>query len=1105
MKYEELKKFISKEMKMEDGHNYQPVMIRTLNRNHGESSKEIIIKELQKYNSSLPISHFNDCSVFDVLQKHNVVEFDSSKNMYRLLDYDQIDTSFGRKAEITKLCDEKIQNPFGIRLTKETIDDVISEFKDWLETHEAQNHLKIIESEKQEVKDLMKKLITMDKSSLEFTDEVLYGLLPYYKNKFSKRASTFPVFRNIKAFLKSYDYTDVDWNNIANMIFGLAYDFQKSPEKLGELIEKFTSNKKYNRMIQTGAISPILFCINDKYPLINNRIRQTYKEFSRVFGWNDKISRKLEDYPDSIKKCQQFINELQVEELKDLAVFDVFCYWYDHIRKTEEPDEVIEETVVSREIEDVNFEEYLSTIQLEAKKKFEPHSLPDPQRIKIRDIFQNCDKGRWKIPNFQRYFDWKEKDIRDLLESIFRDYYVGSFLLWDIDKEPPLRIEPILGTDPKDAQTLSIILDGQQRMTSIIYAIKAPKIATNRIKNPVYFYVDFGTYFASVKENKDFILTLDHQLSDEQCFRKLLFPFYELENYEDWIYRFEDFLEKLSIGDPKKLKDMRRIMQKKLGHMYDGFEIPFITLPSSLEIAKVVDIFEQINTKGKTLNVFDLLNAKLSTFDIELKTLWQDSVHNFEKIKEYKSLEKLPIYILQTISLLYHDFHLCQKEDLLNIYENIFESSELVFEEVWEDVSGFVDDAIKKLENLRDGFGVKDRKNLPYAPTIPIVAALLKDIEDPLQKDIDKRSSIADCNKKLDIWYWSSIFGLSYSGSVDSQLTTDFREMIKWFENKQIPKAVDRVRREYRATINLRQIQSTSNAIFRGILSLVALHGAVDFNTNRALENARTNDKHHLFPKATFKNPQINTVLNYTWLSGETNRNIVRDKKPSVYIPEFIKKNYENDVTKFLEVLQSHFITKEAYEFLLKDDFNGFVAEREKSLIEEIGKRIGAVSGEEPQTLLAPEKEFENEMIVEETFKKCDEHIKWIDRYFRPKGLKWISRYLQTNKVKDVKILTSVDTVTEELRELFIKLRKQLSHDGVTCQMRVVVDNKLKGQIHGRWLITRDDCFTFQSVDTVSRGAYDEIRGGATKPPFDEWWENSLDLVDDWNKINDSK
>jgi hypothetical protein len=66
--------------------------------------------------------------------------------------------------------------------------------------------------------------------------------------------------------------------------------------------------------------------------------------------------------------------------------------------------------------------------------------------------------------------------------------------------------------------------------------------------------------------------------------------------------------------------------------------------------------------------------------------------------------------------------------------------------------------------------------------------------------------------------------------------------------------------------------------------------------------------------------------------------------------------------------------------------------------------------------------------------------------------------------------------------------------------MRVITDNKLKSEIHGRWLITKNNCFTFQSVDTVSRGSYDEIRDGATVPPFDEWWNESLDIINYWNQ-----
>jgi uncharacterized protein with ParB-like and HNH nuclease domain len=58
--------------------------------------------------------------------------------------------------------------------------------------------------------------------------------------------------------------------------------------------------------------------------------------------------------------------------------------------------------------------------------------------LKSNKIIDYCDSGEWVIPRFQRYFDWKKEDIRDLLKSIFLDYYVGSLLLWDIRKETDL-------------------------------------------------------------------------------------------------------------------------------------------------------------------------------------------------------------------------------------------------------------------------------------------------------------------------------------------------------------------------------------------------------------------------------------------------------------------------------------------------------------------------------------------------------------------------------------------------------------------------------------------------------------------------------------------
>jgi uncharacterized protein with ParB-like and HNH nuclease domain len=73
---------------------------------------------------------------------------------------------------------------------------------------------------------------------------------------------------------------------------------------------------------------------------------------------------------------------------------------------------------------------------------------------------------------------------------------VGSLLFWDIAKEPQLDIIPIKDVDiRKDELDPSlIILDGQQRITSLYYAVKAPNFALDKSRAPLYFYINFSKF-----------------------------------------------------------------------------------------------------------------------------------------------------------------------------------------------------------------------------------------------------------------------------------------------------------------------------------------------------------------------------------------------------------------------------------------------------------------------------------------------------------------------------------------------------------------------------------------------------------------------------------
>ena len=268
------------------------------------------------------------------------------------------------------------------------------------------------------------------------------------------------------------------------MIYSLASNFQRDPNHLDKWIKEFTSDEIHSRKFQCGSITPILFCLNDRFPLINNRVIRTYNEFSVSFGWDDLMYRKLDNYPSNIEKCRKLITSVGMQELDNFAIFDVFCYWYDYINESgilgndKEEDDIddfgykVEEKI---RIAEVDFVSFLEDVNLDNASKFEPHSLRNPERVKVNEIIQNCSKGIWVLPNFQRYFSWRKNHVKEFLESIFNDYYVGSLLFWEVDNELPLDIMPIKGSEAKknELNPRLIILDGQQRITSLYYAINS--------------------------------------------------------------------------------------------------------------------------------------------------------------------------------------------------------------------------------------------------------------------------------------------------------------------------------------------------------------------------------------------------------------------------------------------------------------------------------------------------------------------------------------------------------------------------------------------------------------------------------------------------------
>lgn len=92
-------------------------------------------------------------------------------------------------------------------------------------------------------------------------------------------------------------------------------------------------------------------------------------------------------------------------------------------------------------------------------------------QLKIQELVQLVGEGRIRVPEFQRSFRWAADDVLALFDSILRGYPFGSLLLW---KRPApvahLRVGALAIDAPEVADALWVV-DGQQRITSLVNAV----------------------------------------------------------------------------------------------------------------------------------------------------------------------------------------------------------------------------------------------------------------------------------------------------------------------------------------------------------------------------------------------------------------------------------------------------------------------------------------------------------------------------------------------------------------------------------------------------------------------------------------------------------
>ena len=571
-----------------------------------------------------------------------------------------------------------------------------------------------------------------------------------------------------------------------------------------------------------------------------------------------------------------------------------------------------------------------------------------PDNQKLLDLVSSARKGKIVLPQFQRNFVWSRDDITLLLVSVLQGHFIGSFLLLRTDSdEPPFAVRAVQGVDlaANQLKPESMILDGQQRLTSLHYVFAAPAIPLRWTKYPYRFFLDLrkvteGQYEEAISSDR--ADSVDGRLDRQTQFETLVIPFTEIETWDDWLNAYERWLvnrdreayfnQYFDIDKPAWGAAIGRIRE----FLVPTIEIPKIPADDSARIAEVCAIFEKMNSTGVRLSVYDLLTARLYKYEIDgdridLHKLWEQAVQDHDLLNQYSGgvPDEYGVYVLRTIAML-RGLDV-KSATLINL-------KPYGFREDWKRAVEYMEKGLERLTSTNsDGFGVFDPKWAPYSTMISPMAAMLNAIE---TRHLDHRAY-----RLLRRWYWASVFRERYAGAVESTIYRDYQDFLLTaadpnFEPIALKEA--RVNILESESFSLRGI-SRVNSLYRAVMCLIALKGAKDFQADDSIE-FHTLDDHHIFPKAYLDDivgpdgkkippDRINSIVNRTLISGPTNRRISRSS-PSNYLERIVPAG------RVREIMSSHFVDADASAAMRADNFDAFLDARELSLRIELESKL---------------------------------------------------------------------------------------------------------------------------------------------------------------------
>jgi hypothetical protein len=563
----------------------------------------------------------------------------------------------------------------------------------------------------------------------------------------------------------------------------------------------------------------------------------------------------------------------------------------------------------------------------------------------VNDLVGMIERGELRLPEMQRRYVWRAPRVRDLLDSLYRGYPSGSILVWETEQEQPTRD---LAVDQQSSPFggHKLLLDGQQRLTSLSAVLRGEPIQVRGRKRPIdiLFNLEHPATlgeFAEVEADEEPLLAEDDDDPDpetemdeeteigiQERLRRATFVVASkaIASLPNWVSVTEVFKatndgELLRQAGVTDFDDPRYEMySKRLSRLRKIREYPYVmqVLDRNLDYEEVAEIFVRVNSLGAKLRGSDLALAQITA-------RWRDSLRLLEEFQE----ECEEHWFTFDLGLLVRAMVVFASNQ--SRFKTVSSIPVKKLQEGWESAKRGLRFAINF---LRTNAGVED-ESLLSSPFFFIVIAYLSQLRNERLTEQEER--------QLRYWlYVANARGRYSRGSTESILDADLATLHRGGDASDL---IDTVREEF-GRLDFRASDLAGKSARSPAFSLVFLslkdEGAKDWFSGLGISLTHQGrlhyiQYHHIFPKSLLKKiyerKEINEIANMAFISGGANRRI-SNKAPAKYFPKVIESRGE-------EALASQCVPldPELHEI---ENYRDFLEERRELLAEKVNQFLEA-------------------------------------------------------------------------------------------------------------------------------------------------------------------